>query len=874
MSKESDYGISGGQELSAPTPIGRDKAARNLAEVISIMESSGNFGRPTSQSSAKGIETLFRCPLCEGEGHDTKGRNLRVARRLEGGETPYVGCRTHSGPEDWKRLKAALLESGVPARLIATGGNSGGYSRPEATGGFPERPEGLGEADPVDPEAIAEWAERLWSPTGARYLAYLRKRGLSDTTIVDAQLGVGAFAFGPDKKPQPRITIPIIGADGSIVNVRLSSIKAGVKRLPLPHPEMLNEEGDRFLTYGSPTRLYGVDRLAAQEEIEGSDNGDPVQYVFVVAGEWDMLLLRQYGFLAVTGTGGETTLPWKRDGALLRDRHVIVIYDCDDAGRKGARKFAQAATEEGALSVRVIDLDPTREDGYDVADFLLQKEDPAEELIGMVAAAPLFEAIEPSVGEKRRGPAWEYSDLGVAEQVAFRDGGVLKFVSESRTWISWNEENGLWTKYGVQDDIAPQAAITEYVREAREELRGAEEDSPEEAWAKFIYQYLNSGKSFSAMRKLSNLWEMRVSINDIDAQPHLLNVRNGTLDLETGRLFDPAPEDFLTKRTNGAVLLDTSKVTEGELAWKKIIERTVPDPDTRLALQMISGISLLDGNPLQIMVFLLGVTGTGKSVFAELFAYAIGDYAGSFNLSMMRDNQDERPRADLVRALTQRVIFASEASEQWRLHSDQIKRLTGEDSIPARLPHSGEYIERVPAFIPWLRTNQAPRIESADLALYRRLMVFPFEQTYVRRKGEEGSNVRGSFVVRTRDLVADAIVTWAIEGLLTWQDSGAGEVEKSHEMVRAEAAFRDALNDTQGFLSEETEPDGSGRVVFKELYDRYVNWAFDAGIATKDVLTKKGLGDRLTGLGYVTQKSNGVTYRIGLVFKKVQKEVR
>jgi P4 family phage/plasmid primase-like protien len=848
--------------VSGLTPLGRDKAAQNLAELIAAIEASGEFGRPVNQSGSNGPETLFRCPLCANAGKDSKGRMLRVARRLDGGDLPYVGCRNHEATEMWKELRTALVDAGVPGRLLAgaSGGTSGRKthkSEPPA-GGFPERPDGLGETEPVDDEQIAEWCARLWHPTGRKYLRYLEARGLTPETIETAQLGLGAFVWTKGKKPSPRITIPIFDADGNCVNVRLASISKGSKRMPLPHPEYRKvDEHDvetaKFLTYGPPTRLYGVDAVVA----------DDPDWVFFLAGEWDKLLGEQAGLYTVTGTGGEKALPRYADAQHLAGRNVVVIYDCDEAGRTGALKVARACRSVGCESVRVLDLDPARDDGYDLGDYLAKDGGDVDELLQRVADLPEWEDTEPPSEDP---PPWELSDRGLAEQVAYRCAGTLRYVPESDSWIAWDPAAGVWSKYHRKDLIAPAEAVVSYVRETRTQLADAEEESAEALWYKFVHQYLNTGKINSAATALSQMWDMRIRIADIDAKPELLNLQNGTLDLGTGRLGAATSGNFITKRTNGALLLDGAE-TDGEREWNSVLERSVPDVDTRLALQQVCGISLLDGNPLQVMVFLLGGTGTGKSVFSELFMYALGDYAGSFNLSMFRDNQDEKPRADLVRALTQRVIFASEASEQWRLHVDQIKRLTGEDTITARLPHSGEYIERMPAFMPWFRTNQAPHIETPDLALYRRLLVFPFEQAY-------GGKGRSGYVRRTKGKVASAVLTWAVQGLEAWRDSGAGELAKSAEMVRAELALREALNDTQVFLAEETEPDAGVRVAVKELYDRYVDWAFNAGIPTRDVLTKDALGKRLTGLGYGSKKSNGIVYRTGLRLRKGAREVR
>lgn len=813
------------------------------------------------------METLFRCPLCAAEGHDKKGRMLRIARRLDGGDLPYVGCRTHDSREGWRRIVRALRDAGVPERLLKPASGQTGHAEgassaagavsPDGRGGFPEREGGLGEDDPIPDDDIQAWEDRLWSADGRKYLRYLRSRGLTDDTIRHARLGLGAFRWTPGKRPQPRIVIPIFDADGIAVSARLVGIRKGVKRLPLPHPELRNEDGTKYATYGPPVRLYGVDELATNTEL-GGEKASASVYIF--AGEFDRLLAVQAGLLALTATSGEKALPRRADAAYLEGRDVVVCYDCDDAGRAGARKFARAAQKIGAKSVRIVDLDPDRDDGYDFADFAVESDGDVAEFLNLADIAPEY-ADDGSAGDgDGEAPPWEFSDRGIAEQVTFEYGHEVKYVPESDSWMGWDAQYGAWTKYPKHDAIAPVEAIARYVRSTRTALKDAEPDSAEDKYRAFLAQYLNQGKMSSVTRQMSTLWGSRVRLLDVDARPELLNTANGTLNLETMEIQDFAPEDMITKRTRGAVLEEGSD-TAGERKWNEILERSVPDPGTRDALQQMCGVSLLDGNPLQIMVFLLGGTGTGKSVFSELFMYALGDYASSFNLSMFRDNQDEKPRADLVRALTQRVIFASEASEQWRLHVDQIKRLTGGDTITARLPHSGEYVERLPAFTPWFRTNQAPHIETPDLALYRRLLVFPFEQPYT------GKRESGDFVLKYREAVADAALTWAIEGLIVWREEGRGEIERSGEMVRAEMAFREALNETQMFLAERTEPDGAAKVEFKDLYQAYEVWCEESGIPDRDRLSKKALGDRLSALGYRKSEGNSKRWRHGIALR-------
>jgi hypothetical protein len=55
----------------------------------------------------------------------------------------------------------------------------------------------------------------------------------------------------------------------------------------------------------------------------------------------------------------------------LRNRNVVLVLDCDDAGRKRAEhdfKILNAAR----ANVQILDIAPNRSDGYDAADMILE----------------------------------------------------------------------------------------------------------------------------------------------------------------------------------------------------------------------------------------------------------------------------------------------------------------------------------------------------------------------------------------------------------------------------------------------------------------------------------------------------------------------
>lgn len=95
---------------------------------------------------------------------------------------------------------------------------------------------------------------------------------------------------------------------------------------------------------------------------------DPAQPVFVVEGEKDVLTLDAFGLIATTNAGGAKA-PWKLEySESLRDRHVYLISDNDEAGRDHM-ETAAAAINGIAATVQILILPDVPEAG-DVSDWV------------------------------------------------------------------------------------------------------------------------------------------------------------------------------------------------------------------------------------------------------------------------------------------------------------------------------------------------------------------------------------------------------------------------------------------------------------------------------------------------------------------------
>jgi len=163
-----------------------------------------------------------------------------------------------------------------------------------------------------------------------------RDRGWLYATMLELELGVD----------RGRITIPVRDDERRLIGL--------LRYRPWPQPR----EPKMLATVGSRRAL--LPHPAAE----------PSTHVLLVEGEPDMIAARSRGLPAIAAPGVDGWRPaWAE---LLAGREVTVVMDCDEQGR-----IAAAAIESHLSSlcvVRVLDLAPDRNDGYDVTDWLLQRQ--------------------------------------------------------------------------------------------------------------------------------------------------------------------------------------------------------------------------------------------------------------------------------------------------------------------------------------------------------------------------------------------------------------------------------------------------------------------------------------------------------------------
>lgn len=358
---------------------------------------------------------------------------------------------------------------------------------------------------------------------------------------------------------------------------------------------------------------------------------------------------------------------------------------------------------------------------------------------------------------------------------------------------------------------------------------------------------LQSASSVEGILRLAEaLEQFAFTVNQLDADPHLLNTTTGTLDLRTLVVRPHDYRDRITKMTRGAY-----SPTADATRWEAFLARSLPDPDVRAFLRRLAGVALLGEVREHVLPILTGTGANGKGVFYGALAWALDEYGviPEPDLLMARDHAAHT--TGLLDLRGRRLAVISESDEGRKLAESTMKRLTGGDPITGRRMHR-DNVTFEPSHTALFVTNHLPRVRGDDPAIWRRLRVIPFD--VVIPEAERDAELPG----RLRD-DADAVLTWAVAGLRDYLDRGKlGEPEAVIKRTEEYKLDSDAVS---RFVAECCFLSSAAHVASGDLFERWCKWSVEDGA---DHLSAKALGQELDKRGFPAARTHVGRVRKGL----------
>jgi P4 family phage/plasmid primase-like protien len=377
----------------------------------------------------------------------------------------------------------------------------------------------------------------------------------------------------------------------------------------------------------------------------------------------------------------------------------------------------------------------------------------------------------------------ELHDLGLAEHFAATYGRHFRNVNENRRWIYCR--GGRW--YEATGDKAAEQAAMRMLRKLPE-LADEVPDDKREGFLKFAARATRRGQRDSLLNVAESLPQLMIGLDRLDRHPMLLACRNGTLELENGRLRDHNPDDLLTRGSPVSYDPDAKAPR-----WQQFLREIFLEDEELIGyIQRVVGYCLTGDIREETLWVLYGTGGNGKTKLCM----AVRAILGSELFQMARFdtftvNKHEQIPVGIARMDRTRLVVASENHASKRLNESTIKALTGGEPITARYMRENEF-EFVPQFKLWLVANDKPGVTSTDAGIRRRVRMIPFKADFA---GREDTTLE-------RALAAEApgILAWAVQGCLTWQRDGLGSCIAVDE---ATAEYMAEMNPLADWAEEE-----------------------------------------------------------------------
>ena len=401
-------------------------------------------------------------------------------------------------------------------------------------------------------------------------------------------------------------------------------------------------------------------------------------------------------------------------------------------------------------------------------------------------------------------------DLGNSLRLVQQAAPNFRWIWEEKRFYRWNGQ--VWQHDFDGGIVREMATVTD-------RLGQLAKDQDNEALGKWA-KASRSGAKITAAVNLSKNFGLSHSSEDWNPNRHLLNVRNGVLDLRSGELLSHDRSHLMTHMF-GASYDPAAQCPN----FTGFMERALPNESMRRYVQRALGYSLLGDADQRSMFLVVGPSGTGKSTLMDTMRELFDGYGQTAPAGTFRATRGEKgPTNDLHCLRGRRFVATSETAETTAFDEDLLKRLTGRDRVQSRALYQ-EHVEWVPEFTLWLATNHSPRFNSDDDAVWARAKLIKFDTVFTG-EGHVADMSRKMLVPE-----ADGILNWLLEGLRQYLESGLDEPAEVREMAKELRTQSDSvarfMDDriTDGWLMLE-----AGRQIrTSELFHMYMEWSRQCG---------------------------------------------
>lgn len=462
-------------------------------------------------------------------------------------------------------------------------------------------------------------------------------------------------------------------------------------------------------------------------------------------------------------------------------------------------------------------------------------------------------------------------DTDVGQALVFRDiyGDQVRY-SKPTDFLVYDGIK--WDEDPVKAQKLAQDLTDRQLKEARAKLTAANvklmnaavEDSEEEKKAaqaevaecmryfKYVLKRRMDGAIKHTLTQVQSMVQIR--IEDLDADPYLLNTPGGAVDLRTGTIRPNSPQDYCTKATAVA------PSSEGANLFMDFLDKlTGGNADLIEYLQITAGMCAIGQVKQEKLLIAYGEGGNGKSTYFNLLFYVFGDYAGTLSAESLTTGRNKDKGAELAELRGKRLVIAAELEEGTRMDTAMVKKLCSTDPIHAEKKFKDPF-HFIPSHTAVLYTNHLPKVGTTDAGTWDRLAIIPFTQRFRGSDGEIKNYAEHLF----REC-GGAVLTWIIEGAMKFiqQDYAIEEPLCVREAIGSYQEENDWL---RHFIDDCCNTGANLKAPAGALYAKYKDYCEDGG---EWIRSQQEFKTAMERAGYESKKgTGGRRYFMGIIERR------
>jgi putative DNA primase/helicase len=406
---------------------------------------------------------------------------------------------------------------------------------------------------------------------------------------------------------------------------------------------------------------------------------------------------------------------------------------------------------------------------------------------------------EPVPAPQAYGP----TEDGMARALVAHHGHELRYCPQRGMWLRWDGCRWKWDE-------------AEHHRELIRALARALPDDGDRDERTFKKRALSAAGTAGVERLARSDAQVVVGLNQLDADPWVLNTPTGIIDLRTGQLRASDPAALCTRSTTAPYDPDANPTR-----WLQFLTDTFDDPDLISYLQRLVGYSAIGMVGPHVLPFAFGSGGNGKGVFLEAIPGVLGDYATTAPVGFLMAHQHASHETEIARLAGARMVVCSEVNEGDRFDEAKVKQLTGGDTITARFMRQ-DHFTFTPTHQLWLMGNTRPEVRTGGRSFWRRLRLVPFEHEV---PADQVIDDLQGILVREHGA---ALLAWAVAGAVAYAAGGLREPAK----VKAATAEYESDQDSMArFVDECCYIGGGSHVTIRasKVREAYEQWCYATG---------------------------------------------